>query len=79
MFAWYFDKLSLQWKKKNFKPLVISSAGIWVSKENTHHEDILDRFNFAYQLLKEQGNLGQGNFLTLVLMQQVYIDAATLN
>ncbi len=79
VFEWYFDKLSMQWKKKSFKPMVVSDAGIWVSKENMHHKDILNRFNLAYQLFKEQGNLGQDNFLAPALMEQVYIEAATPN
>jgi hypothetical protein len=79
VFEWYFDKLSLQWKEKSFKPLVVSSAGIWVSKGNTHHKDILDRFNFAYKILKEKGDLDQDNFLAPVLLRQVYTDAATPN
>jgi hypothetical protein len=59
--------------------MLVSDAGIWVSKESVHHKKILNRFNLAYQLLKEQGNLGQDSFLAPVLMKQVYIEAATPN
>jgi hypothetical protein len=79
IFEWYFDKLSMQWDKKSFKPMLVSDAGIWVSKESMHHKHIITRFNLAYQLLKEQGNLGQDNFLVPALMEQVYIEAATPN
>jgi hypothetical protein len=79
VFEWYFDKRYIQWDKESFKPMLVSDAGIWVSKESVHHKKILNRFNLAYQLLKEQGNLGQDNFLAPALMKQVYIEAATPN
>jgi hypothetical protein len=63
VFEWYFEQLSMQWKEENFKPLVLSSAGIWVSKKSEHQQEILNRFNLAYQLLREQGNLDKNNFL----------------
>jgi hypothetical protein len=79
MFEWYFEQLSMQWKQQDFKPLMISSAGIWVSTKNKHHKEILKRFNLAYQLLREQKNLGKDNFLLPSLMKQVYVEASTSN
>jgi hypothetical protein len=79
MFEWYFEQLSMQWQPQDFKPLMLSSAGIWVSKQNNHHKEILYRFNLAYQLLREQKNLGKDNFLVPSLMKQVYIEASTSN
>jgi hypothetical protein len=79
MFEWYFEQLSMQWKQQDFKPLMISSAGIWVSKRNKHHKEILKRFNLAYQLLREQKNLDKDNFLLPSLMKQVYVEASTSN
>jgi hypothetical protein len=79
VFEWYFNKLSLQWRDKNFRPLVKGTAGIWVSKQSEHHIDILNRFNLAYQLLKEQGNLDKDNFLAPSLMKQVYTKALLPN
>jgi hypothetical protein len=76
VFEWYFDKLSLEWKDEHFRPLVESSAGIWISKQSEHHEDILIRFNLAYQLLKEQGDLDNENFLVPSLKKQVYIETS---
>jgi hypothetical protein len=76
VFEWYFDQMSLQWKEENFKPLVSSSAGIWISKKSEHHKDILNRFNLAFQMFKEQGSLDKENFLEPSLMKQVYVEAA---
>lgn len=79
VFEWYFDQLSIPWEQGNFKPLVVSSAGIWIAKKSDHHKDILNRFNLAYQLLKEQGSLDQDNFLHPSLMKLVYIEASPPN
>jgi hypothetical protein len=79
VFEWYFDKLSLEWKEADFMPLVDGSAGIWISKQSEQHDDILIRFNLAYQLLKEQGSLDTDNFLAPTLMNQVYIEAPKPN
>ena len=79
VFEWYFDQLSMQWKHEDFKPLVTLSAGIWISKPSEHHEQILNRFNLAYQLLTEQGILGNDNFLAPSLMKQVYVEASPHN
>ena len=79
VFEWYFDQLSIHWRMEAFKPMVLSSAGIWISKQSERHENIQNRFNLAYQFLKEQGSLGKDNFLEPSLMKQVYIEAATPN
>jgi hypothetical protein len=78
VFDWYFDKLSLEWKDEYFWPLVDSTAGIWVSKQSEHH-NILKRFNLAYQLFREQGNLDGDNFLSPTLIKQVYIEGLPPN
>ena len=48
-------------------------------QKSEHQEDILNRFNLADHLLREQGNLDKDNFLVPSLMKQVYIDASTPN
>ena len=55
---------------------MVNSAGIWVAKQSEHNEEILNRFNLAYQLLREQGKLDANNFLIPSLMKQVYVEAA---
>lgn len=75
MFKWYFEQMSMEWEEDSFKPKVEISAGIWISKQSEHYEDILNRFNLAYQLLKEQGDLDKENFLKPLLMDRVYIEA----
>lgn len=51
----------------------------WISKQSEHYEDILNRFNLAYQLLKEQGDLDKDNFLKPLLMDKVYVEAELPN
>jgi hypothetical protein len=62
VFDWYFEKLSLEQQNRVFKPMVISSAGMWISRKCGHYDEILDRFNLAYRTLEEQGRLDAENF-----------------
>jgi hypothetical protein len=79
VFKWYFEQMSMEWNEDSFKPTVEISAGIWISKQSEHYEDILNRFNLAYQLLKEQGDLDKDNFLKPLLMDKVYVEAELPN
>ena len=79
VFKWYFEQMSMEWEEDSFKPTVEISAGIWISKQSEHYEDILNRFNLAYQLLKEQGDLDKDNFLKPLLMDKVYVEAELPN
>lgn len=79
VFEWYFNQMSIPWKEDDFKPLVFSTSGIWVSKRSEQHKNILYRFNLAFQYLKAQGSLDKDNFLEPSLMKLVYIEAAAPN
>lgn len=79
VFEWYFNQMSVQWKEEDFKPMVLSSSGIWISKRSEQHKNILYRFNLAFQYLKAQGSLDKENFLEPSLMKLVYSEAETPN
>jgi len=75
MFEWYFKQLSFQWKDEHFKPLIESNAGIWIAKKSKNHNEILNRFNIAYQMFQEQRRLDEDNFLEPSVMDRVYVEA----
>ena len=80
-FAWYYDKLGIDAANYKFQLLSSIPAGLWVHKngslrKQTANQELLLRFNRAYQKLKAQNELTDDNFLVPSSMDKVYQDAS---
>ena len=70
-FKWYIHKIDPQ-SKYDFKPFVKIPVVVWIRKDKP---EILERFNMAFEKLKDANVLDEKNLIEPSLMQEKYSDA----